>query len=135
MAFNLGLSIFNLSLTNAHVFFKKLDKPADFPSVVITNPKSVEPNTYFEIECNVSTASHPVTVLWYQSDQLINFASQKYQANWHQIDESRSRHVLKVDGIPLSTLKNSQEINFHCAASTADDSTQVAHTSILLRSK
>ncbi len=60
----------------------------DFPRVVITNPKSIEPHTSFELECNVSSQVQPVFVTWYQSNQAVDLMKQKYRTSWSNINES-----------------------------------------------
>jgi hypothetical protein len=64
------------------------EMPVDFPHASISNPKSVEPDTLFSIECNVTSHIQPFDVKWYQSNKEINFIKGgKYYSNSTQIDK------------------------------------------------
>lgn len=67
------------------------DRPKQFPLVRITNPKSVEPDNLFKIDCNVTSHGVPLTnLVWYQSNKPINFENSKYFSNFTRLDVGRS---------------------------------------------
>lgn len=117
------------------------DRPKNFPIIQISNPKSVEPDTLFRVECNITNHVNPLVVQWYQSNKPIIFDDQssnpKYYSNWTRSDNSIHRHVLYVKGISLTSdpsVIDSAQIDFMCSA-TNPIGTQFAETSVLLRSK
>lgn len=66
--------------------FIEREKPKQFPIAQISYPKSIEPNTLFRIECNV-TGEQPVNLQWYQSNKPVYFDNQNYYTNWTTIDK------------------------------------------------
>jgi len=146
------LFIFNSSL----IFMKNKEKEnlKNFPSLSISNPESIEPNSLFRIDCNTTIGSR---VQWYQSNVLIRFSNEDHFLNWTKIDESiylffflnalwihlhtqidldNVRHSLFIKGLSLSSelLKESFEVNYLCS-STNSFGTIFAETAVLLRSK
>jgi len=125
--------------SHLHIIPEK-DRPKNFPLVQISNPKSVEPDVPFRIECNITNHVNPLVVKWYQSNKPINFddlSSSKYFSNWTRSDNSIHRHILYVKGISLTSdpsVVDSAQIDFMCSA-TNSIGTQFAETSVLLRSK
>ena len=77
------------SVAFLHVVPEK-DKPKNYPNVQINYPKSVEPDTLFRIECNITSLEQPVNVQWYQSNRPIYFDSDKYFTNSSVIDECKN---------------------------------------------
>jgi len=64
---------------------KEKENLKNFPSLSISNPKSIEPNSLFRIDCNTTIGSR---VQWYQSNVLIRFSNEDHFLNWTKIDES-----------------------------------------------
>ncbi len=62
-----------------------------FPSLSISNPKSVEPNTLFRIDCNTTVGSR---VQWYHSNVPIRFSNETHFSNWTQLDESNIQRLM-----------------------------------------
>jgi hypothetical protein len=68
------------------LIIKEREKPKQFPIAQISYPKSVEPNSLFRIECNV-TGEQPVNIQWYQSNKPVFFDNQNYYTNWTSSDQ------------------------------------------------
>lgn len=122
--------------TESHAYLNVLsdtNKPKQFPEMTISNPKSVEPEAPFKLECNLTNIIHPSNILWYQSNRLIQYDNNKYYSNWTALSDGSIRNFLYVKGLPLS-IGDSQEIDFACMA-TNSFITNLVETSILLRSK
>lgn len=66
------------------------EKPFFFPFSTISYPKSVEPDTLFKLECNVTNLNSPSAVQWYQSNRPITFGNGKYFSNFSIIKNSKS---------------------------------------------
>lgn len=66
------------------------ERPLFFPFATITYPKSVEPDTLFKLECNVTNLNSPMGVQWYQSNRPITFGNSKYFSNFSIIDDSKN---------------------------------------------
>ncbi len=77
-----------------------IDEDREFQLVVLTNPKSIEPHTSFELECNVSSQVQPVLVTWYQSNQVVDLTKNKYRTSWSNINES-NLNQLKFNFFPF----------------------------------
>ncbi len=105
-----------------------------FPEITISNPKSVEPDTPFRIDCILSDDNSAVNLEWYQSNKLINFDNNKLTSNTTNLNDGSIRHSLYVKGISLQTASDSQEIEYACMTYNSQI-TNLAETSILLRSK
>lgn len=70
------------------------EKPDYFPFATVTYPKSVEPNTLFKLECNVTNLNSPVGIQWYQANRPISFGNKKYFSNFSIIDDSKYLIIL-----------------------------------------
>lgn len=66
------------------------EKPIFFPFATITNPKSVEPDTLFKLECNVTNLNSPSGIQWYQSNKPITLGNDKYFSNFTIIKNSKN---------------------------------------------
>jgi hypothetical protein len=65
------------------------DRPnRPIPLIRITNPKSVEPDSLFRIECNVTSPGglSDGGVHWYQANRPVDFDNSKYFTNVSRID-------------------------------------------------
>lgn len=100
--------------------------------MTISNPKSVEPDTPFKLECNLSNINHPSNVHWYQANRLIHYDNNRYFSNWTALNDGTMRQFLFVKGLALTG--DAQEIDFACSG-TNNHVTNLVETSILLRSK
>lgn len=111
-------------------------RPDQFPHIQISNPKSVEPNKPFKIECNVTCASPTSSLKWYQSNRPISFDNYNYFANWSTVGDRHSHVLYVVKGMSLDDelYHSSQEIDFACSIGNKHG-TYLAETSILLKSK
>lgn len=76
-----------------HVIPEK-EKPRKFPYILISNPKSVEPDTLFKIECNVSNLFQLSQLQWYQSNRPINFDTDKYFSNFSRLEDGKWNYSL-----------------------------------------
>ncbi|CAF0709715.1 unnamed protein product [Brachionus calyciflorus] len=110
------------------------DRPKKIPFITITHPKSVEPDTLFKIDCNVTHFAN--NIQWYQSNRPISFDNDKYFSNFSWVDDATTRHTLFVKGLSLSSdpYVDSIEIDFLCSA-TNSYGTYSAETSIMLRNR
>ncbi|CAF0709713.1 unnamed protein product [Brachionus calyciflorus] len=110
------------------------DRPKKIPFITITHPKSVEPDTLFKIDCNVTHFAN--NIQWYQSNRPISFDNDKYFSNFSWVDDATTRHTLFVKGLSLSSdpYVDSIEIDFLCSA-TNSYGTYSAETSIMLRTR
>ena len=65
------------------------DRPKKFPLISITNPKSVEPDSLFKIECNITHLYQTNAIKWFQSNKPIDFDNEKYFTNYSRIDDGK----------------------------------------------
>ena len=62
------------------------------PIISISNPKSVEPDSTFRIECNISNINSASSVQWYQSNRPINNDNKKYLINVTRTHDGNSNN-------------------------------------------
>jgi hypothetical protein len=77
--------------STAHLFIiNESRRPERFPEVKVSPARSVEPETPFRVECNVSNVETPGQVLWYQNNRPVVFDGQNYFSNSTKISSGNS---------------------------------------------
>ena len=91
------------------IIFTERDKPLHFPQINISNPKSVEPDSIFRIECNISNNVKLSSIHWYQENKPIIIDNKKYFMNLTHLNKGifsvACNFALKIK---FFSLRNSQ---------------------------
>ena len=80
------------------------ERPKSFPLVHISNPKSVEPNAMFRIECNITSPIEPVVVEWFQANRPVRFDNPKYFTNWTRDRENSNERTNSIGTVNVCVL-------------------------------